>query len=40
MADPAHPDGWMWGEGIAANNESLFLTPGNVITKVPLVVAI
>ena len=23
MAEPAHPDGWMWVEGIAANDESL-----------------
>ena len=23
MVEPAHPDGWMWVEGIAANNELL-----------------
>ena len=23
MAEPVHPDGGMWGEGIAAKNESL-----------------
>jgi hypothetical protein len=22
MANHVHPDGWMWGEGIAVNNES------------------
>ena len=40
MAEPAHPDGWMWVEGIAANNEGCFLSPDNAITKVPKVVLI
>jgi hypothetical protein len=37
MADPVHLDGWMWEEGIAANDEGCFLLPGNAITKVPKV---
>ncbi len=37
MVAPVHRDGWMWAEVIAANNEGCFLSPGNVITKVPKV---
>ena len=39
MVDPVHRDGLMWVEGIAANNEGCFLSPGNAITKVPKVVS-
>ena len=39
MAEHAHPDGWMWVEDIAANHESFVLSPGNVITKILLVIA-
>ena len=37
MANHVHPDGWMWGEGIAVNNDRFFLTPGNVITMMHIV---